>query len=74
MYSNKTDKWLSLQTVCTSFWINLSALNGDIITVAAHSAEQCSGFAKALWKILLLPVAVSHSVELPRSKHIFCSF
>lgn len=71
MYSNKTDKWLSLQAVCISFWINLSALNRDIFIMAAHSVEKCSGFAKTLWKILLLPVAVSHFVALPRSEHIF---
>lgn len=34
--------------------------------MAAHSAEKCSGLAKALWKLLWLPFADSHSVALPR--------
>lgn len=65
---------MALPSDSLHFWINLSALNRDIITTAANSAEKCSVLAKALWKILLLPVAVSHSVALPRSEHIFCSF
>lgn len=65
---------MALPSDSLHFWINLSALNRDIITTAANISEKCSVLAKALWKILLLPVAVSHSVALPRSEHIFCSF
>lgn len=65
---------MALPSDSPHFWINLSPLNRVIITTAANSAEKCPVLAKALWKILLLPVAVSHSVALPRREHIFCSF